>query len=198
MKIIAKHKDFYDYLPSFYGVDPKLVLVRKKEFNIGKPSEGEIITFIIGGKLIQFYYKNGQYHTGESIKEFDHSSKWWFKDGFFRIEIGDSHRTPYGFISNGIKDGYDYLNEEYNSPILYHRAYWHYEDFNEMKFKEFPILFSTPIPSFYSPEEVYNWIAGYLARQVDKAQDQPTSLTNNERIISKGFDLKTSFRPNIK
>ena len=32
MKIIAKVKDYYDYLKGIYGEDPKLVLNRIKEF----------------------------------------------------------------------------------------------------------------------------------------------------------------------
>ena len=55
-----------------------------------------------------------------------------------------------------------------------------------------PILYSTYIPKFIDPYEVWNNLYEYVSSLRDK--EFTDSRTNDQHIESHGFDKKTSFR----
>ena len=86
-------------------------------------------------------------------------------------------------------------------PCSYRRYSWLYND-NEGKFdvtKEMleqridnPILYSTYIPKFIDPYEMWNNIYEYISSLRDK--EIVDTRTNEQHIESNGFDKKISFR----
>lgn len=209
MLIISKYKDYYDYLSGVWGVDPKIVLERKDVKILEKQKTNSplysqltqsILTFVIGGKLIQLYYDGYEYYFGEEIKIFDKSTKWNRQEGHYIVEIGyvDGRKLKVKIV-NGIKDGFSYLNEKFDCPIIFREDSWAFDNnILEKEFSKFPLLLSTPITKFVDATDVYRWISDYLSDQITKQQMQISSITNEEKILTKGFDLKTSFRPNMK
>ena len=202
MKIISKYKDYYDYLSGVWGEDPKLVLERKGEFVVGNSNhlgcDMYVLTFIIGGVMVQIYCNGEDYFFGKDLKQFDNSNYWWKKEGHYRVEIGYSNgRTNDMFIVDGIKEGFSYLNDKYNCPILYNKQSWHCSDITKEDFATYPLLSSTPVTKFVDAVDVYRWIQEYLAKKVDQSQARQDSQTDIQRLQNKGFDKKTSFRPKI-
>ena len=63
---------------------------------------------------------------------------------------------------------------------------------------KYPKLEELNLGSFINAETIYIWIQEYLAKEINELQNIPIILNNKEKIISKGFDPKTSFRPNIR
>lgn len=200
MKIIAKVKDYYDYLKGIYGEDPKLVLNRDQAFVSSKVfNELSIITFIIGGKLVQIYFNGEDFFFGEDLKQFDTSKKWTKKEGYYRVKIGYLNgRKNDVYIADNVKEGFDYINEKHNCPILYRSDDWHCHNVLNESFTAFPLLTSTAITKFIPAEEVYKWLSEYLAKQLDKSLDAIPHLTDTQKLENKGFDKIVSFRPHIK
>lgn len=202
MKIISKYKDYYDYLSGVWGEDPKLILERTKEFVVGNANhlgcDMYVLTFIIGGNMVQIYNNGENFYFGEELKQFDNSNYWWKKEGHYRVEIGYSTgRTNDMFIVDGIKSGYEYLNDKYNCPILFNKQSWHCSDITKENFSTYPLLSSTPVTKFVDATDIYRWIQEYLAKKVDQSQARQDNQTDIQRLENKGFDKKTSFRPKI-
>lgn len=200
MKIISKYKDYYDYLSGVWGEDPKLILERTKEFIWDSPStkSKHVLTFVIGGNMIQLYYSGENYYFGKDLKQFDTSNKWNNKEGHYRINIGyEDERQNYMYAANGVKSGYEFLNDKYNCPVLYTYTIWHCSDITKEDFSTYPLLSSTPVTKFVDATDVYRWIQEYLARKVDQSQARQDNLSDVQRLVNKGFDKVTSFRPKI-
>lgn len=69
------------------------------------------------------------------------------------------------------------------------------KDYIKNEIIENPLLKNTFIPSIIMPEEIWISVENYISSlNTEKTQD---NMTNNEKILSHGFDLKTSFR-NVK
>ena len=196
MKIISKIKDYYDYLSGVWGVDEKIILDRRGEFTPSIPKDLSVLTFIIGGNLIQIYFDGVSYYFGEDLKQFDQSTKYRRKIGYFAVPIGYiGGRQNNVHISDDIKSGFDYLNERYDSPIIYRSDNWHYNDVLEKDFSTFPILSTTAITKFVDAVDTYRMISEYLSRQLDKKLEAIPSLTDVQKLENKGFDKLSSFRP---
>ena len=196
MKIISKVKDYYDYLSGIWGVDDKIVLTRTNEFRMNQPIDLSIHTFIIGGNLIQIYFDGNSYYFGEELKEFDDSTKYNRLDGYYRIPIGyKTGRQRNVCVAKNIQSGFDYLNEKFNSPIIYRCDSWYYHDVTTENFNIYPILSSTPIPRFIDPSDAYKMISDYLSRQLDNKLENIPTLSDTQKLQNKGFDKLSSFRP---
>jgi len=198
MKIISKYKDYYDYLSGIWGVDEKIVLERKNEFILHPSEDLSVSTFIIGGNLIQIYFNGYSYYFGEELKQFDQSTKYRKKNGYYLIPIGYLEgRQNSVYISDGIKEGFEYLNEKYKSPIIYRTDNWHYNNILEKDFTIFPVLLSSPLPKFIDATDTYRMISDYLSRQLTKKLEIIPPQSDIQKLENKGFDKKTSFRPKI-
>lgn len=205
MKIISKYKDYYDYLSGVWGVDPNLILDRDNFVPKLSGDDLRIISFVIGGKLCQIYFDGDDYYFGEDIEQFDNTNSrskfysYFKKEGKYRVSIGYKNgRKNSAYIVDGIKEGFEWLNEKFDCPILYKTESWLPREHENSDWKKMPLLSETPIVKFIDATDIYRWISDYLAKQLDKKQDILTKVTNSEKIINKGFDLKKSFRPNMK
>lgn len=222
MKIIAKYKDFYDFLSGIYGVDEKIILDRTKDecilfedYHLGS-SDDRFIRLIICGLVYEGIYKDGMFYYGESLRQFDqkellkiHYRKRpdWLKRGrinylsyaeeygIFRekeksknyvlVELKCSYDKSEGYFINTIpfKDTHSF-NEKQDCPILYEiRA-------ENNEFYKYPLLSNMRFQQVLSPQEIYLQLSAWLAPK-DLVVD---NMSNKEKVVARGFDLKTSFR----
>jgi hypothetical protein len=201
MKILSKYKDYYDYLSGIWGEDPKLILDRRKgnPKPIGEKYDFQLkdtgkITLIICGKLIEGYRYQNKIYYGEDIKQFSNidNSKW---DGidypYTTIRIGGNGlRIKDTYYALELVGGYLDINKKYNCPILIKSG--------REKWDEYPKLEELNLGSFIDAETIYSWLQEYLAKEVDEQQNIIPNLTDVQKLENKGFNKKTSFRPNIK
>lgn len=202
MKIISKHKDYYDYLAGINGIDEKLILDRSKFFPTSTymMSEGDLLKFYICGWIIEVIYTNEKFYCGELLKQVaipfeERRSKWWQHDGgtketHYRIKLKAGtalvHKVPY-------KYGDENINELLDCPILLlNSKFWGKTDltYRGSSYHRFPVLKDYNIGSALPPEQIWQLLYDFLAR----TRDIPNKQTDKEKIVSHGFDIKHSFR----
>lgn len=200
MKIISRVKDYYDYLQGVYGVDEKLVLDRTDFY---KPTfesywnEPEKICFFICDKLIECLYlpKTKSLLFGDAIKAVSEKiEKSWHRledDDTYKYDKknGDDKWSRDRYIYFKFTDkNYD-VNDRFNCPIIVYR----HSDRNldtKVEGHKFPVLqdfgFGKIIPAETMWINLSNWLS--------KPKPLVDTMTNKEKILSHGFDLKDSFR----
>ena len=77
MKIISKHKDYYDYLQGIYGIDEIMVYDRRTKNLIRETylssGSAQMLTLAICNRIYCVYaYKKKLYHTPDELVELDH------------------------------------------------------------------------------------------------------------------------------
>ncbi len=201
MKIISKYKDYYDYLVGIYGIDEKLILDRT-DFKITKDySMDTKITFHICGQVIDGLYRGGAFYFTDQLAQFDieeNKKKWYYwnpggiKDRNYYIKLDQHIRNASNipFLKLPTKQNPDWLvNDIFNCPILIEDALGDLEHKGH-RFSKFPILKDYNMKNVYTPDQIWQMIYDFLSR----TKDIPNNQTDKEKIISRGFDFKHSFR----
>ena len=201
MKILSKYKDFYDYVAGSYGVDEKLILDRR-DFQILDPlylKEGFLVKLYIGGMHYEGYLYNGKFYWGEKLfeivkGEIPYYEKWKNKD--------IDRKTVYvkGYDSLGRASGttvmYEGIESDINDrtgvPILLAHPSGTFNPLRNHYFLKNPRLSDFDFNKMLSGEEVWMLLSNWLSKQKDKPIIN--QQTDKEKIVSKGFDLKQSFR----
>lgn len=179
MKILSKYKDYFDYLVGIYGMDEKLILDRTKFHKQPyTPANNTKITFYICDKVIECLYKDDKYWYGEEIKQFCEKHQFW--DGVIRWYLKDDSHIRF-YLNDYPTD----LNDKHECPILIK---------NYGSIEKFPILKEYDFASNFPAEQMWIDISNWLS----KPKPVINNMTNKEKIVSHGFDLKESFRPNKK
>lgn len=196
MLIISKFKDYYDYLTGIYGIDNKLVLDRRDNYNDNFPNE--YLRFFIAGYIVEGLYQNNQFYYGESLKQFalrNQGHKIWLSKHYKR-DYDKSIEVEFIVHETSKKHEWIYLepvkdinnkNIEENCTILL-EEYWS----NGELYKN-PILKNYNLGSFIKAETIYQWLTEWLSNQISN-KEKLEPMTNEEKILSKGFDKITSFR----
>lgn len=207
MIIISKFKDYYDFLQGTLGRDNNLILdrtlhsenedtyLRFKEYTDKFPIR---VKLIIGNTLFTYFYFKGKSYfekencpfiinkknrykrietlfiTGEKPNEVTIISK----DDFCTktVEKWQGKEQP-SFIEVEFKS-LEY--SRYSSNLLYNKKI------------AFPILEKLGINTFLNPIEIWNLIYNELCKLKDSKE--PENISDKEKIVNKGFDLKNSFR----
>ena len=203
MKIISKHKDYYDYIKGIYGEDDKLVLERSTMSSTYIPtSDSFLLEIYFCDLLYSGLIHNGEVYWGEDIVQFESkkpSSYFWITNytkestaKYYNVLL-KNHRFNHLHIR---KDPIESkANEICCCPILI--LINSYSSYNKKidyaKLDKFPILKDYNFHKVLSPEDVWIKLSAWLGK------DRPiiSTQTDKEKIISAGFDLKSSFR-NIK
>lgn len=183
MKIISKVKDYYDYLAGIRGIDEDIVYDRRN--------------CIIFNKFNSEFLKDGKVRYA------------FIPIYYYVLEVGYTHYlfslAPKGesFDVKLIKR-FKVEKKRSNSPISLMRVRYNvYRKSTEIEyikrsgdFWENPILKNTWVPTFISAEEIYDDLYDYLISiREPKIIDNRTDI---QKLESKGFDKKTSFRHPIK
>lgn len=188
MRIISKYKDYYDYLSGIWGIDEKLVLDRTEYHTIPySPAEYTLIRFFICDFQIEGMYINGRYLFGEELEPYI-STKYKYMKG-----------DDVYYIHNPITSIWSYIrvlkkplklksspNIQLDCPILLSAGE------KDKKYEKFPILKEYSFHRVYPAEEIYLMIIEWLGKRKDI--QAPDNQTDKEKIVSHGFDTKTSFR----
>lgn len=205
MKILSKYKDYYDYLSGIWGEDPKLILDRREfkhpEFFSHHP---ELIQLYICGKLIEGFWDGEEFYFGESLTKFGKIEKprrWFFsrseheKGDYVSFEFEGtfplSKKERYEILVE-IVDDFKNHNIKENCPIIMVNRY------SKKDFYKFPILSKMNVSSILKPEVIYQMLVDWYSERNNEAEKRPDNQTDLQKLISKGFDKKESFRPNIK
>lgn len=191
MKIISGYKDYYDYLVGIYGQDDKLVLDRRKYTYINYPqSNFNINTIHIGEYMIEGVWYEENIYYGNDVEQFaDQNRKSFFsldkehsKDEYWLIpDAKYSHKH----CLKGVK----YLGDKSptwkeDCPIL----------LGKKDFQHYPILKDYNVSSFLEPNLVWQYLNDWLSKKITKKENNISPVSDKIKIVSAGFDLKTSFR----
>lgn len=206
MKIVSKYKDYYDYLSGIWGSDPKITLDRREfehpEFFSHHPEQ---IRLYICGKIVEGFWDGENFYFGESLKKFgkinDPRKHHWFfnpdrEEGryvtfHFRGNYQFAPNNNYDIFVDAIDDPKK-VNLKQNCPILMVNRY------GRDKYYKFPILSKLNVGSVLAPEVIYQMLVDWLSDRNTDAENRPDTRNDVEKLLSKGFDKKQSFRPKIK
>lgn len=178
----------------------------------------EIVRFWICGRLIEglFNIGTGIFLYGEDLKELASNDKvqgtgkfryyinqhksdtdfFWYinlpqKRGWTKVA---KYPIPFEIANQLNRRLFDDIkkpicpNDAEQCPILYDAG------FNVPNYVKFPILSDFEFHKVYSAHDLWILLAEWLGRE----KEIPNNQTNEEKIISNGFDLKSSFRHPIK
>ena len=179
MKIITKTKDYYDYLVSYYGYDETRVYDRRNDH--------KDLPYNYPGKCGNFG-NNGRYLLSICDVYYPIVET----NGVLIFDKKDLVKKDYtDQILMSFKGRPSKENAKYRTPVLLCNTYsGESEAF-------IPTLSTYGIPSIISANDMYEMIYNYLGWLVDNPAP-PDNQTNKDKIVSHGFDLKSSFRPLIK
>lgn len=207
MLIISKEKDYYDYLSGIYGVEPNLVYDRRNS-ETRELDYADVL--IICGKVYELYTVDGVTYFGEDLEplKVDSSQKRFYYHSDYVEEIrknanpvkleGANKQRYYDYVwvcKDVYDDPYD-LNVKYDAPILL-LSLKNYLNDSSRNFLN-PNLSKLNLGSLIPAEELYLMLTTWLGLRVERLKETTIPTTDNQKIVNKGFDLKTSFRPNIK
>jgi hypothetical protein len=221
MKIISKHKDYYDYLQGIYGVDPLQIYDRRTD-NLVKfiPYLNEPIrepyrthSFAINNMNYHILeYKGKLHHTIEELISLD-------KKLIFRKTQRDKTMTHRDYGSGTLFDSYSLglgwgskkhsteekaklyfdkynitttANTKARTPVLKHTNNRVDDDGNDINWS-IPDLSTYGFAKWVPAPEMYRQVAEFISWMKDNPEI-PNKQTNKEKIQSNGFDLKASFR----
>lgn len=200
MKLISNFRDYYDYLQGIYGIDPKVVYER-----ICMTSSGA--KFVKSGMYKPMYMDAPVGGETDNSVEFApiaicgtiycvyiHKKKFYFGDNYdaldkLRSKMQKDNRSIYA-------DNLSYsryhlkatdINEKENCPVCLLGRDWNtgfYANVKNVRLSDFGI------GQIISPNDMYIMISNFLSRE-KKIVDKRTDV---EKLVSKGFDKKTSFR----
>jgi hypothetical protein len=184
MKIISKVKDYYDYLVGIRGLDEDIVYDRRNCFVFNEFHHGE---FLKGGKMKYSFLPI--YHYVLEVGYTHYLFSLVPKDGSVDVKLIKKIKVE---------------KKRSNSPISFISVRYNvYRKSTEIEYTkrldliwENPILKNTWVPTFISAEEIYDNLYDYLI-----SIREPQIIDNRtdvEKLESKGFDRKISFRHPIK
>lgn len=197
MKIISKFKDYYDYLQGIWGVDELRVLDRTeftpRTINDVPFKKGELITLYVCDLKVQGIYDGTKFLYGEDLKPFEveetNKYRWWDKDYNERdyITIKLDEELPTVSVLKKPTKVKDSPNRKLNCPILKPRIQDVYQAQDYLKH---PVLKDYNFGSAIPPEDIWLLLSDWLGQE----KVIPNKQTDKEKILSAGFDLKSSFR----
>ncbi len=192
MRIISKYKDFYDYVVSKYGFDSTVTYDRtilplfKFESHIAYMEDYVSgYQLHVANKMYTFFeFKGELYHTEEELQELSKIRK---RSRFTSFD--DLDTITYGSYWNENKPLYDSyngpskLNKKFRVPVLYKK--------NDTIY--LPYLKSFGFHKALSADETYKQIYEFQSWLKDNPPI-PNKQTNEEKLLSHGFDKRISFR----
>lgn len=215
MVIISKTKDYYDYLQGVLGRDETLVLDRNiplenKECYSYFLSEQLInpvrVTILIREKMFRYIvFKNKLYTSFDEVDFFDRNRKAFSskESGYYKI-INPLGNITYSYLKREFFDNKSLSEEElikfkakekYNSLITAIIGTGKQSGSSNDITINYPILEKLFFPKVMDAYTIWNHIYDALCKE--KEIINQIEQTDKEKIQSKGFDAKTSFR-NIK
>lgn len=171
MRIISKHKDYYDYLQGIYGIDNNKIYRRDDPIICGDfishwRSDHTVHCFAINSKLYTICQNKEGFYIDKDINNKENLCL---------------HKT--------VLDEIPTVNIEKRKPIVYGKLWgnninWESGD---------PIMSSFDFHKVLSPEKIYIEVETFLGYLKDHPE-MPDKQSDTEKLLSHGFDKKISFR----
>lgn len=200
MRIIDKNRDFYDY---FQDYDSDIVFDRRgsriltnEELNVW-----EIYNrYKVDDKylLLQIGYTNWLILIKPIKINKDDYGYYSVEDFSLElIEMWKNYNKSIDFKFGEIKISHtmEYLTSKkfnYKTPLIDDIKLGNFEYKNNFAEKSLIILSKTKLPSILNPQDVYMAIDEWLSHKKDDVVHD--TMTDKEKIVSHGFDTKSSFR----
>jgi len=189
MKIVSNFKDYYDFLIGKYGIDPKVVYERVCETET--PQHSWVKSGIYRPEYLDLpgYYYYGIAFCGTTYKVCCYNGKVYIGDEVLVLRKFVDKENAYKLPTEreyltGHNKPTD-VNEKLNCPVvLLPRYTFDGEGTKNVKLADFQ--FGRLVP----PEDAYLRIVEFLTRE-PIIKDTRTDI---EKVVSHGFDKKTSFR----
>lgn len=191
MKIKSNFKDYYDYVAHQYG-DPNIVYNRTKLVeDTPEGFEGRVLadyedrvldSYITGWNRPWWMRRDEKDFTAMSI--FIAGFIYYFADGKFRSKVP---------ASNKLID----ISKELQAPVFKLCSNTYNPHTRDGVYGHVPVLGrDTDLPKHISTYEMYQLLAGYCANVLRDNPDTkpPVQVSDKDRIVQHGFDLKQSFR----
>ena len=222
MKIIDKHKDYYDYIASIMGIDEKVVYDRRgstvlgesRYYNFDWPSDYDLYFCKKPFKCDSPKTKKSQWQSCKYKARTERLGWSWKSRNKYSeegtiydiyLEVG-YHRfileVERYLDENGklilepyIADVKELKKREKKSTAPLYISQYNYERYGRLRHDksiENPILKDTWIPGLIPANDMWNMLYEYISSLNDK--EFTDSRTNEQHIESAGFDKKISFR----
>ena len=208
MRIIDKQKDYYDFLVGSFGMDEKLIYNRNSV--IHNLSDGHY-RLVVGTIVQEFAKVNKHIYFGKKLNLVGKKSNTnlslrnWLRK--FRKKINDKY-----YDVNFRFEGRDYLVEvnsekyyinpdevkEYALPIYIEEIFFKpYRNKKGIRIDSF--IYTNPNLDglglkIFKPEEIWLEVSNFLSKKLTDKEIIINNQTDEQKIISHGFDLKQSFR----
>lgn len=223
MKIISKYKDYYDFLQGIWGMDEKLVLdrtdyVKTPNYISSINQYRTLVRFYICDLIVEglYYQENagelGVFLYGEEIENqlsSEMSKPFWKHDPRYYY-VGKSITPRYGIRSfKVLKEPIKFFdldhiqkrdvkqvycpNDLFACPILIESNPTD-QNYDPSKCCKFPVLKEYKFHSAIDAPNMWKLLTEWIGRE----KVIPNNQSNKEKVVSNGFDLKTSFRHPIK
>ncbi len=208
MKIISPFKDYYDYLTGIYGVDERIVYLRNSvKSNYVMSKERFLFDFSFADKLQkQYLVVNGRRYLFINISKCYFDKPQWVMFNYeqaiqdskasysYGRWAGQAHTYTQGYTCEELID----ISRKVGSPVfsvirsdwVRHKGYQLHIDGNAPRLMEYG--FANIIPA----EQLYQELEYFLSNILNESPDikPPVTISNEDMIVSKGFDKKISFR----
>lgn len=211
MKIISGYKDFYDYLSGIYGVDPKIVLDRRIFDNVELLTPCKVV-FLICGKRIEGFFDGNKCYYGNSLFKFGKKITRNSFPSWMRRYL-DKNSTSEVHVEIDLKNFENYYGSSRNSTINVNTEILDMTEPPDLNKKhdcpilmltgiesvsKFPPLMKFDVGSIMPPEQIYKLLVEWYSNKNNELENRIDTRTDVEKLTSKGFDKKESFRPKIK
>jgi hypothetical protein len=194
MRIISKYRDYYDHLSGIWGVDNKIILDRRDFSDPIMMSEQKVVLHVCGF-VYEGFYRNGEFYWGKDLLQIGEISKknWrnWLShpnDGMDVVAIAPTKPVmlgdKYSYVHLNPYPDKDKNNDKANCAILM---------FNLGRLNRYPILYKLQTQRMLDAESLYLMLCQWLAPK----DIVSNTMTDKEKVVANGFDLKSSFR-NVK
>lgn len=190
MKIISPYKDYYDYLQGIWGQDDKRILERKTIYKHDpNPESFEFFRIWFCNWQIDILCDNGSYIVSANEKEKYKSPKQWYSrfvnPDYIDIDIKHTGKYAINILKNPLKHD-KRTSKNKDCPIII-EINPHKKNSELIKW---PLLKDIGFSRVFSAEEAFLEIEKFITPQ-DNFSDK---RTDPEKILSNGFDMRTSFR----
>ena len=210
MKIISKFKDYYDYIVYQYGVDNNIVLDRRNYRDISL-FDSSIFNkyvcdwthyFIIEVGFVQYLFKQNYDYSISNKNRFSLVKKIESGVNIFSTqrERWCKEKMHYIYEKNGINSDKFNKAEAINFYVIPNSNIRDIKNFEKASFDDFVNysrmwnagIYLAKMAAFIPAQEAYDNIYNYLiSLKEPKIEDK---MSDVDKLISKGFDKKTSFR----
>ena len=204
-RLFSINKTQPDYNNKILFVGDKIVLIFKTEEKLYTQFDLEDIE-LLKAKNSNVRVKNFSYYMKDSEITFLDGNT-IFVNSFINIDLYDllkmNRKTFYNFFIKNKKDFFD-IDEEnnfFNEPIVLIEFLENVTDHDNRRstsvYKKTYNLNLSQMGIYIDEDFVWQSLVEFLSNKKSEKEISP-EVSNENKILSKGFDLKTSFRPNMK